>query len=290
MNTRKNSAKSRPDKMMAGQTADLSPQCSGVNQDGGLRSASDHIQSSLASSVERGDHPVALATCCVCKKEVSKAQAGLKCDCCKLRHHNDCELIDLDTYNFIQNHPNSKVHWYSQKCDNSVVKIMQVVSNLSARQDSLEKKMQELVSDVNDSKAQSAQVSASVNLVSEKVDDLATSVDDVMFGLDDVQRRLDGNMDRMYVDILDLDRRKENIMVFGTKECTESEIVRKKQFDKDTVHKVACAMGLDNIDVVAVRRLGQKKDVEKVGDGEGQDPQSGGRPILATLQLQSLQC
>jgi len=56
-------------------------------------------------AVKSTDIPAAdLETCVDCGKNVLASQLGLKCDACGFWHHNKCEKVSDDIYDFLAKH------------------------------------------------------------------------------------------------------------------------------------------------------------------------------------------
>lgn len=84
-----------------------------------------------------------------CKVKVSDSDKALKCKLCDLWHHISCENVTEAIYEFFLENDEDSIHWYCQKCNTVMGKVIKNVTKLSHRQDEMEKHFDELEKETN---------------------------------------------------------------------------------------------------------------------------------------------
>jgi len=94
-------------------------------------------------AVKSTDIPAAdLETCVDCGKNVLASQLSLKCDACGFWHHNKCEKVSDDIYDFLAKHEDvPSILWFCKKCTVTTKKMMGMLISVHEHQQQLEDKL-----------------------------------------------------------------------------------------------------------------------------------------------------
>src|SRR5271156_1313686 len=79
--------------------------------------------------------------CPDCNKVVADRDCGLECEVCELWFHSKCQKVSDDAYQCLSNNPT--MHWYCSGCNKGVAKILQALAKVQAKQEKLEKDLNE---------------------------------------------------------------------------------------------------------------------------------------------------
>jgi hypothetical protein len=188
--------------------------------------------------------------CTGCSKIVAEKDSAVQYEICEGWFHCKCQNVPDDTYKFLMD--NDALHWYCSTCNKGVANILELLSKMQARQDTMEGDLEKLKTDLNCFKLELEGVREIAKQVDSKLD---TAIEaKLVEGLDErVDSKVAVKVKIMKDDVeesLEIEKRKSNLIFHGVK---ESESV---QQDSDEKHP-------DSIMIDEILKVGLKMDASR---------------------------
>eukprot|EP00795_Rhopilema_esculentum_P017369 gene17369-8966_t len=80
---------------------------------------------------------------------VTDEDYAILCDICEFWHHIECEKVNENVYQFLQQNANSAIQWYCQKCNRTAKGFLKSLSDVKLRQTQLEERFDRLEASTN---------------------------------------------------------------------------------------------------------------------------------------------
>ncbi len=178
----------------------------------------------MAGSAKRG------SKCAQCSKDFLKKESSIQCDACNEWFHSACQNVPDDHCDIFGKY--DSVKWYCEKCNKSVAKLWNVITQITARQDKLDlefeklnKRVQEIDSGQHLRKIDQdlATLRDELNAVKKKTVETDTKVETAIEAklMEGLENRVDGKVKIVKEDLeegLEIERRKGNLVLHGVKE------------------------------------------------------------------------
>ena len=189
--------------------------------------------------------------CGDCQKTVKNDKA-LLCEVCENWFHNRCSKVSDESYEFLQSSKSKDVcafHWYCNKCNKSVKKILNSIIDIEARLSATEDRMKNIDSRCNKVEEKTTEVFNKVQRHESAILNMESNVDKVVAE----------KVESVQSEILERDSRKNNIVVFGVDESTNPDGKSRKDNDVAKFKEICdeIDVGINPDEVVACVRLGQ---------------------------------
>ncbi len=185
---------------------------------------------SLKAKSRKGLASTKQAPCKKCENEVTDGDQGIQCELCERWHHLKCTDVDVSVYLAINkaNSGGSQFHWFCEECNISVGEMMKGFKELKSKNEILEKGLKDLKDEVgllslkvneNSVALETAIEAKLIEAVEKKVE--ITLAERVKSISKDVVSNLD------MTEKLDIERRKNNIIVHGVTEDGDTSDIEK---------------------------------------------------------------
>lgn len=182
-------------------------------------------------------------SCGTCWKQVLEDEQALLCEVCQFWHHIECEKVSEKKYNFLKEDDSDDIHWFCRKCNRSAANLYVSIAKLDAKITETDKRVESL---------------------NDKVDDLETRVKVNTNGIKNIEGAvdcvLDDKMEIMQQEILERDKRRRNIMIFGVEESKEANVQKKIEHDMAVMQGIGQTLGIEECKVDKVVRVGKPND------------------------------
>lgn len=178
--------------------------------------------------------------CGSCSRLVTDEDDAILCDICEFWHHIECEKVDENVYQFLQQNANSAIQWYCQKCNRTAKAFLKSLSDVKLRQTQLEERFDRLDASTN-KKLQ--------DFI--KKEDLST----LTVGSQTTSEIVGLALDEIY----ERERRADNLMFFNVKESNSDIVEERKEHDMNEIGSICNALEVDITGKVKkATRIGKK--------------------------------
>ena len=227
--------------------------------------------------------------CGHCNKLVKNDSPAMECEICNLWYHIKCQAINKAEYEYIKGGSKkktlSKLHWYCLTCDRIAVNFMKTMANLHTKHqiledkaDNLKEKMKNKVDkeEVDQLKEEIASIRKGQKQALEerwkkieenslnhwKENTVKINKEDIISVNDVIEKKIKEK------DVEERARkdRRNNMVIFGIKECEEMSGKEKQEVDLKEVQKIlkdCCEVELKQDNVAKVIRMGKYTEGKK---------------------------
>lgn len=171
------------------------------------------------------------ARCRECKKSLGKNSKGVQCEQCEMWFHCSCEKLHEDSYKLLGQ---DKIHFYCSRCDKAVAKFLTAIVDLQQRQESMTLEIGEMKEQLETLKNELVVVKGEIQ---ERKKEEVVHSETVMkeqneFGIIkmEIEKRMDVSIKNVKDDFeesLEIERRKNNLVVHGVPESDAEQDVKK---------------------------------------------------------------
>ena len=183
---------------------------------------------SASLNVHEEEQEAATAKCGECKQAVTTTQTGLQCEVCQDWFHTECQDMPLEVYSFLCE-SGSSLHWYCRRCNKEVASMIAMMTKLQQRQDKIEGRQDKMESVLENLKARQEKLEKKTDDACNKMKGMQDEVVHVKRATSELETKLDTVIEAKLVTVkqsvkkdvsenLEIDKRKQNIVVHGMKE------------------------------------------------------------------------
>lgn len=171
---------------------------------------------------------------------VADEDDAILCDICEFWHHIECEKVDENVYQFLQQNASSSIQWYCQKCNPTAKALLKGLSDVAVRQTQLEAKLDRLEASTN-KKLQDCI----------KKEDLST----LTVGSSPTSEIVGLALDEIY----EREKRADNLIFFNVEESNSDIVEERKEYDMNEIGSICNGPEVDVTGKVKkVIRIGKK--------------------------------
>lgn len=171
-----------------------------------------------------------LPLCPDCQQTVKEEQNAVECEVCQLWFHQGCQNITDILYSVLTSDESGQISWYCNFCKRGAKSIMSLIKNLSVKQTTLESNMKKVTQRV------------------EKLEQHKPTDEDSIKQL--ITTEINEYRER--------EVRKCNVLLHNMPEPVGETPEERKQEDEELIYEIAQEIGVDEINVKQVIRLGKK--------------------------------
>jgi PHD-finger len=181
----------------------------------------------MAESVTAGGE------CGVCRVGVKDSDKALSCDVCKKWNHIKCVDVSIKQYEVIAKFDgkSSGLHWYCNQCNAIATKTIEGLGNMGERQDRLEAEVLGMKSDLGELLKEMSEIkgkmTGGIPTLAQIVASGTGSVEGGIGGgrvVKEVNGGIDRDMQVQMREVLERDKRKENLIIMGVAEDEKEDL------------------------------------------------------------------
>ncbi|KAJ8045458.1 hypothetical protein HOLleu_08472 [Holothuria leucospilota] len=199
--------------------------------------------------------------CGECSKVVKSEEKAIQCELCEIWFHSSCQYVDDDQYHALEadSRKNTPIlHWFCIYCNKSAVKLMSGLVKLQRQMDDIQEELAKSTSRL--SKVEAGVFTPDMNgSIIKLVDDKGTDI-----------------RDGMRKDYLEMQKRRNNIIVYNLKESSDVETDGRKEYDSRALADLFYSK-------IGVPRSVEPKAFYRLGNREANDRGAKSRPIKVIL-------
>jgi hypothetical protein len=188
--------------------------------------------------------------CGGCGKEVSGEHRAVRCDSCGLWHHNQCENIGEDVYEFLTKHgDNDSIQWHCKKCVILYKKVIKSVRLIEEAQRQLQERVDKVQSSLENK----------LEMIMDKLrldDKIPVVVQDC------VEKAMDIKIQEDKDEELERQKRKTSVIMHGVSESSAEESDQREQDDLGQIAAMMHEISCDDVKVSKIIRLGKRPSAD----------------------------
>lgn len=190
-----------------------------------------------------------------CKKIILDSENPVTCDLCEKHYHQKCEKVSVSLYEVLQD-PENSICWFCTKCKAAAVPIYKQVASLKKQQLEFETKLKDIESQKLDKAAVEQEVNKALDSDAnkEKIAEVAKTSTKT-----EVDEKIKTSVKEAMIEMDEIERRKNNIIVYGAKDAADNSEQEKKAAHEEIIDLLR-KLEIEETSVTQCTKLGKAEE------------------------------